>query len=340
MNFLNLFLLVSLILPANFSNASAKVINTWEDAQKIQDLAKAIAGHKDPEEKSFKEHSIYNQFVHEKWDRLKELSLNGAILFEEKELSQKINSPKQIFYPFGGPDMVYPLILFPKAKTYILVGLEPAGSIEGANQGLDYAHLQKVMSNIFNSGFFVTDRMNYNLKEFGTLPVLLGLISKMGYIPTRIEEVVLEHLPGIKIDFESSTGEKKELYYYSGDLRKIDPSIFGPSDVGFIKCCSYFMHGNDFPKLKNYLLNIVPFLLQDDTGIPYTTLKNASKEVTLYGFYEKPYGQDFPWAKQSLLAEHYKNKEKVKDLGFRIGYGFGRAPSNLQLATQKTGDAK
>jgi hypothetical protein len=306
------------------------VVRTWDDMGAISTLALAIAAKSDQTSKA---HEDYNNFVNEKWKRLDELSIAGATDFEHKELSALEGTDgAQVFYPFGGPDMVYPLVLFPSAGNYILVGLESVGSIDEAKEPLDYVKLKGVMGNIFNSGFFVTDKMNRNLKGFGTLPVLLGLIAKMDYMPTKVEEIKLGALSGVRVYFQNAEGEEKNVAYYSGDLTAIDPKIFGKSQIAMIKCCSYFMHGGNVPLLKNYLTKDVQYILQDDTGMPLRDLVKAKRQNIAYGAYTGPYGTDFPWAKQNDLVAFYANKENVKELGFRVGYGFGKAPSNLMLS--------
>ncbi len=318
------------ILPPVASIDGVMVTKIWDDEAAISALAQDIAA-KSPH--TGKAHEEYNNFVNEKWKRLDELSIAGAIAFEQRELAHLEDTDgAQVFYPFGGPDMVYPLILFPSAGNYILVGLEPVGKIDDAKKPLEYSKLKGIMGNIFNSGFFVTDKMNRNLKNFGTLPVLLGLIAKMNYIPTKVEEIKLKDLEGVRIYFKNEDGDEKNVAYYKGDLTAIDPKIFGNSQIAMIKCCSYFMHGGNVPLLKNYLAKDVRYLLQDDTGMPLRDLIKAKRKNIAYGSYSGPYGTDFPWAKQNDLITFYQNKDNVKELGFRIGYGFGKAPSNLMLS--------
>ena len=316
-------------------NNDVSVLKTWDNQEEILKLASSIAAQGLP---TNQEHANYNNFIEDKWKRLKDLSLDGAKEFEKRELN-KIPNGGQLFYPFGGPDMVYPLVLFPRASNYILVGLEPAGTIDDTKKPINYVYLKSMMTNIFNSGFFVTDKMNRNLKNTGTLPVLLGLIVKMDCIPTKVEEISLKGLKGIRIYFNNIYGEEKNVAYYQGDLIKIDPEIFGQSQIAMIKCCSYFMHGQNVPRLKSYLLKNVTYLLQDDTGIPFREIIKTKRENIFYGIYTKPYGNDFPWAVQPDLAEVYATKTNVRDLGFRIGYGFGRAPSNLMLSILVKEDA-
>src|SRR6185295_4287526 len=37
-------------------------------------------------------------------------------------------TPDVLFYPFGGPEILIPQILFPRSKEYILFGMEPTGT--------------------------------------------------------------------------------------------------------------------------------------------------------------------------------------------------------------------
>jgi hypothetical protein len=66
--------------------------------------------------------------------------------------------------------------------------------------------------------------------------------------------------------------------------------------------------------------------------MPFRELLKSGRHNIFYGDYTGPYGNDFPWAKQPDLVAIYANKSNVRELGFRIGYGFGKAPSNLQLS--------
>ena len=45
------------------------------------------------------------------------------------ELVQANQETRTVFYPFGGPDLLTPLLLFPNADTYVLLGLEFVGQL-------------------------------------------------------------------------------------------------------------------------------------------------------------------------------------------------------------------
>ena len=90
------------------------------------------------------------------------------------------------------------------------------------------------------------------------------------------------------------------------------------------------IHKAEFSIVRERLLASSAALLQDDSGIPYHFFADRSWRVQLYGAYDRPYGS-FRWLEQADLRNAYL-QTGVKSLDFRIGYGYGRIPSNLLLA--------
>ena len=69
-------------------------------------------------------------------------------------------------------------------------------------------------------------------------------------------------------------------------------------------------------------------------GFPYRLFDGAQWKVQLYGQYTQPYGS-FHYRVQKDLRQAYQ-AAVVKPLQMRIGYGYGKAASNLLLA-RRTG---
>jgi hypothetical protein len=55
-----------------------------------------------------------------------------------------------------------------------------------------------------------------------------------------------------------------------------------------IKSASYLLHVAEFKRLRNVLLDVSGFLVQDDTGVPYTMLTKRGWQLNVYGRYEVP----------------------------------------------------
>ena len=66
------------------------------------------------------------RYFDSEWAGLEARQLAKVRAFAAKNLT---NPQKTLFYTFSGPDFLYADAFFPKAQTYILVGLEPVGPI-------------------------------------------------------------------------------------------------------------------------------------------------------------------------------------------------------------------
>jgi hypothetical protein len=88
----------------------------------------------------------------------------------------------------------------------------------------------------------------------------------------------------------------------------------------FIKSASYLLHGNEFRMIRNALLDASGFLVQDDSGIPYSYLEARGWKVQLYGKYGVPI-PPFQRAFQASLDRAFKS-QLSSPLPFTFGYQF------------------
>jgi len=96
------------------------------------------------------------------------------------------------------------------------------------------------------------------------------------------------------------------------------------------KATSYMTHKPEFSIIRERVLSESVAVLQDDSGIPYRFFSSAPWTVQLYGDYVRPYGS-FRLLEQADLRRAYESS-RPKPLNFRIGYGYGKVPSNLLFA--------
>src|SRR5262249_39787589 len=115
--------------------------------------------------------SPYAELQGEFWDDYKrqmdaawrktEAELLGALKeFASKELPLPIVAGRTVFYPFSGPDTLTPTYYFPGAPLYIMVGLEPPGTlptpqlVEKKKDRAEYlAAMRQTMSSILGRSF-------------------------------------------------------------------------------------------------------------------------------------------------------------------------------------------
>ena len=276
--------------------------------------------------------------------------------------SHVTNPSPTLFYFFSGPDFLYANAFYPKAKTYVMAGLEPVGAVPDlaamrGSIGGELARLRSSLNTILSVSFFITKRMKSDLRAGrvnGALPILYVFLVRSGYTIREVTPVRVDAdgtlqtgadaaksgpAPGIKIVFAGSDGEARTLYYFSTNLADdgVKNSNFlkfcetlAPGD-GFIKSASYLLHSGGFNRVRDFLLVNTNAMIQDDFGIPLTYYDPRKWDLQPFGRYLGPISI-FPGRHQQKYVELFK---KSRPIDFGIGYRHRSSESNLLLAVKK-----
>jgi hypothetical protein len=301
------------------------------------------------------------------WNHFEKDSLVPMRAFQEQELRTVADSP--VFYPFSGPDTLIVTTFFPRSPVYIMVGLEPAGTLPTPAQ-LERTNLERYLPKVrltvaseLGRSFFITRQMDRQFRgqvTNGLIEPILELLVRsshtvLGFRYIRlddsgspVERTVEDRVPdksrnkGVEIDFRTDNdGSVHKVFYLSVNLadqrlRENMPFLSFLSrlkrSTTYLKATSYMIHKPDFSLIRDQILSNSAVILQDDSGIPYRFFHTQMWRVQLYGSYNRPYGS-FRWLQQPDLKSAYQTAGP-KPLDFRIGYGYGKAPSNLLLAAR------
>ncbi|MBI4890886.1 MAG: hypothetical protein HY821_09705 [Acidobacteria bacterium] len=306
------------------------------------------------------------------WDKFEAGRQPAMQKFAQSELAQ--SAQRTVWYPFSGADALTMLTFFPNRTTYVMAALEPPGLVPEPAQfttetlGTMLPGIAGTLQSLLQKSFFVTKEMDQQLRgqvtDGVTEPILI-LLARSGYQINGFEYVQideqgkLEHrVPGpkrsafglnrgIRFDIEAVQGGRKaSLYYISLNLddahMKNNPAFrryitsLGQTDT-LLKATSYMLHSENFNLIRSLILDASGTILQDDSGIPWKYFAAGPWQVQLYGDYVQPYGKSFQFRTQPDLRDAYaSHKDTVKPLGFRIGYGAGKVPSNLQVARRRS----
>jgi hypothetical protein len=270
-----------------------------------------------------------------------------------------------VFYMFSGPDFLYANAFYPKAKTYVLSGLEPVGAVPDLTTlrgaiPMELAKLRGTLSTILSTSFFITKQMKSDLRAGrvnGTLPILYVFLARSGYAIREVTPVKLDAegkvqtegdagrsaAPGVKIVFAGSDGEARTLFYFSTNLANDGVKNSGflkfcatlaPGD-SFVKSASYLLHSGNFSTVRDFLLEHSAAMVQDDSGIPLRYYDPKKWDLHPFGKYLAPLGI-FPGTYQREYAGLFK---KSRPIDFGIGYRFRSNESNLLLAVKKPREA-
>ncbi len=263
--------------------------------------------------------------------------------------SQEIPAFKDtVFYPFSGPDFSTVSQLFPKAKRYILVAMQAAEQPvnladlkpEAANQTLEV--LASAWENYGRDGFFVTEYLDKYLHRnrvrigastfLGTFFQLKGLAVR-NVVPIQLNaQGEIEELEPRQANWRSvrfrldRAGEPVVVDYLRIDLSDKGLSA-NPGHLKFVeaasahpvllKAASHLPQNNSFSMVARSLTTHSPFIIQDETGIRYSQLRDRFN-LTLFGRLERTHSAFGGY--QRDLVKAFTENNNIKPLNFRVGY--------------------
>ena len=275
------------------------------------------------------------------------------------------NSPT-IFYPFSGPDFLNVFTMFPTSQTYVLLGLEPVGSVP-ARASLEnpklFPAVKASLWSVLNFSFFRTNDMAVDLKSVeldGALPLMMLFAARTGHQITAIRPVQLNatgqlvdaptdttqaanasSVPGVEMKLRGPDGQPKTVYYFSTDLSnhglsmKSAPLAFvrslGPLTT-YVKSATYLMHKIYFSEIRRLVLRRSRYILQDDSGIAMKYFQKGAWQFNYYGTYRRPINLFAKHYQPELTAAYRDTLRKPKALPFGTGYNWRQTDSNLLLA--------
>ncbi|NVO33199.1 hypothetical protein [Hymenobacter lapidiphilus] len=276
-----------------------------------------------------------------------------------------------IFYPFSGPDLLNVTTMFPASQTYVLLGLEPVGTVPSRanleNSKL-FPALKESLWSILNFSFFRTNSMAVNLKSVeldGALPLMLLFAARTQHQVESVRYVQLlpdgqlaeadsalirkpgpKVVPGVELKLRSASGQSKTVQYFSADISdwKLGQTqeaalkyvrTLGPLTT-YVKSATYLMHKTYFSKVRNLVLERSNYVLQDDSGIAMKYFQPTDWQLTYYGTYKRPINLFAKQYQPEMTAAYTDKANPPRPLPFGTGYNWRENDSNLLLARRAT----
>jgi len=303
------------------------------------------------------------------WKEAEAEQLPGLHKFQADELSDPALAGRTVFYPFSGPDALTATAYFPHNPLYVMVALEPAGTLPTPGQigkkelPAYLGAIRDTMGSELGRSFFITRQMDRQFRgqvTDGLLAPILQLLVRTGHMVLGFRYVRLDEMgevidraadykaatrygnKGVEIEFQTDADSSlHRMLYFSVNIsndrlkentpfQKYLAQLTGT--VAMLKATSYMPHQAGFSMIRDALLTNSYAILQDDSGLPYKKFTAEQWKVQLYGDYIKPYGS-FSWLEQADLRQAYKTAGP-KPLPMHVGYGYRRITSNLLLATR------
>jgi hypothetical protein len=359
--------------PVSPDTNAAKGTGTISQSREADDVARFVAGLPGTAGSPFAEMEKsaawqeHRRLEDAAWRKANEEMISALRDFQKHELDSGPWREARVFYPFSGPDSLTPVICFPHSPAYVMVALEPAGTLPAAKEIARkplpkyLAALRSTTASELGKSFFVTREMDRKLRgqvTDGLLLPILELLVRSGHTILGFRYVRLEGdgrvvdrpanykgsgeywNKGVEVAFRTDTDQSEHrLSYYAVNLE--DKRLRGNQAflryasglngvTTLLKATSYMTHHPEFSMIRDLVLKTSSAVLQDDSGIPYQWFQSGAWNVQLYGDYKRPYGS-FRWLEQPDLRRAY-GSSGVKPLAVPIGYGYRRIVSNLLLA--------
>ncbi|PJJ48839.1 hypothetical protein [Hymenobacter chitinivorans] len=102
------------------------------------------------------------------WEKYHQTRTSKIQQWAATELDSVRAASPTIFYPFSGPDLLNVVTMFPTSQTYVLMGLEPIGTVPSASTLANpklYPALKASLWSVLNFSFFRTNDMAVELNS-------------------------------------------------------------------------------------------------------------------------------------------------------------------------------
>lgn len=286
------------------------------------------------------------------WNRAYSKYLTNIEKWRDTFLNKRINPNLTLVYPFSGPDAIYPIQLYPQAKSIHMFALEPIKNVKNVH-AMNDKHFDTLLRSIriasrdiLKVSYFITNHMSYDLSgnlRAGVMPLMLMMLAKQNYLITSVKFFGLDS-NGNEFDYNKDikskyycqinatsklSGNKISLHYYScnlsdeginsrkGIIRRIES--LGDYNM-FMKAASYLIYSKSFSKMQQVAVK-AKSIFQDDTGLPYRLYDSKKFNLILFGNYGRPISDFGSYTYQKDLEKYYKeNASKVLPLPFFMGY--------------------
>jgi hypothetical protein len=271
-------------------------------------------------------------------------------------------APDTVFYPFSGPDFVTVHQLFPTAQRYVMIAMQNAERpLDLANLAPDLidpslAVLTSAWQHFGENGFYVTSYLEKYLystrANIGASTFIVSFLTLQGFEIERVVPIQVA-ADGSLQELSTDTPRWRSVRIQASkqgksivvDYLKIDLSNPGlqaaPQNLALIstltkypvlfKAASHLPQNVGFNMIANQVLANSPLIVQDETGLSYSTLIRAH-QVALFGKFVVAH-HSFP-SYHVDLAKAFAQRNDTKPLNFRFGY-FKDGNYALMIASRK-----
>jgi hypothetical protein len=296
----------------------------------------------------------HGQELQKAWQLAENKHFRAMEAWGDSTLEQLIEPDLPLFYPFSGPDVIFPIRLFDRSSAVFLYAREPVfplipfETLEDDQLDQYLGSVRRDLIDILGLSYFITKNMSAGLASDNTRGVLPMMMLFIGHHKGRILRLSYyevgpdgERMPVASIErrdvphgcvIETYFPDQQRLLSFNytscnlaDDAYARDPRTMRHIDrIGaynaFLKAASYLPHRGNFTQVRQRISN-ARGLFQDDTGLPYRHMDLQTKRLFVYGNYGRPIPSFGEETYQRDLQVFYDTTRSHRgQLPFKFGY--------------------
>ena len=334
---------------------------------KLNDVALYLAGMKPdsfiaiPEKlQNLEYYKLYSDSMNRGFAHIEQIRLSKMREWAKTEMAPELASPKTVFYPFSGPDVLHCVQFYPDADQYVMIALERYGSLpvmekmDATKTTNTLNSILKSLEDIFGKSYFITRKMMRDVSNpwNGVTPVAAVFLVRAGYsvLDIKYKQLLDDGKTLVEIPKDSVSSYRNacvEIYFRKNGASKIQKIVYFKTnlcDDPYEKMESFKANTplqtylNNLPecytylKSASYLMNYKSFSVI--RNICLAKSKSILQDDTGIGFQYidknkwtvQLYGNyvtpvsDFKGVFQEDLHKAYTDSTHVKPLPFSLGY--------------------
>jgi hypothetical protein len=305
-------------------------------------------------------YKLYSDSMNKGFDHIEKIRLSKMREWAKTEMAPELASPKTVFYPFSGPDVLHCVQFYPDADQYVMIALERYGSLpvmEKMNATTTTNTLNstlKSLEDIFGKSYFITRKMMRDVSNpwNGVTPVAAVFLVRAGYsiLDIKYKQLLDDGKTLVEVPKDSVSSYRNAcvvIYFRKNGASKIQKIVYFKTnlcDDAYEKMESFKANTplqtylNNLPecytylKSASYLMNYKSFSVI--RNICLAKSKSILQDDTGIGFQYidknkwtiQLYGNyvtpvsDFKGVYQENLHNAYADSANVKPLPFSLGY--------------------
>jgi hypothetical protein len=334
---------------------------------KLNDVALYLAGMKPdsfiaiPEKlQNLDYYKLYSDSMNRGFAHIEKIRLSKMRDWAKTEMAPELASPKTVFYPFSGPDVLHCVQFYPDADQYVMIALERYGSLpvmekmDATKTTNTLNSILKSLEDIFGKSYFITRKMMRDVSNpwNGVTPVAAVFLVRAGYsvLDIKYKQLLDDGKTLVEISKDSVSSYRNacvEIYFRKNGSSKIQKIVYFKTnlcDDAYEKMESFKANTplqtylNNLPECYTYLKS-ASYLMNYKTfsairNICLAKSKSILQDDTGIGFQYidknkwtvQLYGNyvtpvsDFKGVFQEDLHKAYTDSTHVKPLPFSLGY--------------------